>query len=414
MAQVNITLSAEEVLQVMSENRDEAFKLLMKKILDELLLAESEDVLHAGRYERSEERTDSRNGTRERPLVTRIGSITLNVPRHRNVPFHTMLFDNYQRSEAALITTMIEMVINGVSTRKIEKVTETLCGEKFSKSTVSEMCKRLDEEITLFRNRDIDPEKYPFLMVDATYFRTRVEHRIVSSAFFVAIGIDRNGRREVLGFNVYDCESNETWLDFMSSLKKRGLTDVKMITSDAHKAILNAITKVYPDTPWQRCQFHFTKNITETMPEKYREGIRAELGKMYNAKTLEEARRLKEEIVDDYKDVAEKAMDILENGFEDAMTVMILPEAFRKQLRTSNVIERLNRELKRRSNVINIFPNRESVLRLMGQVTIEYNDVLSVQTKRFFKAGWEEYIELKSEVHLKELAHTQQTLLQAA
>lgn len=414
MAQVNITLSGEEVLQVMSENRDEAFKLLMKKILDQLILAESDDILHAERYERSEERTDSRNGTRERPLVTRIGSITLTVPRHRNTPFHTMLFDNYQRSEAALITTMIEMVINGVSTRKIAKVTETLCGEKFSKSTVSELCKRLDVEVDSFRKRKIEGENYPFLMVDATYFRTRVDHRIVSSAFFIAVGIDKEGRREVLGFNVYDCESNETWLDFLGSLKKRGLTGVKMITSDAHKAILRAITKVYPDVPWQRCQFHFTKNITEAMPEKYRAGIRAELGKMYDAKTLEEARRIKEEIVNDYKDVSEKAMDILDNGFEDAMTVMLLPEEFRKQLRTSNVVERLNGELKRRSNVIQIFPTRESVLRLMGQVTIEYNDVLSVQSKRFYNVGWEKYVKIRSENRLKELAHIQQSLLQAA
>ncbi len=186
MAQLNITLNQEEILLLLSENREETFRKLLESSLNSILQAESKEQLGAERYERSSERRDSRNGVRERPLTTRIGRIILQVPRHRNQPFKTLIFDNYSRSEAALIAAMAEMVVNGISSRKVSTVMETLCGTGFSKSTVSEVCKDLDKDVQAFRNRPLTQE-YPFVMTDATYFKVRENHRITSKALMIAI-----------------------------------------------------------------------------------------------------------------------------------------------------------------------------------------------------------------------------------
>ena len=375
MAQLNITLNQEEIQALLLDDRGEAFKKILQASLNKILQVESAEQLKAAPYERSEDRTDSRNGSRDRNLNTRIGRITLQVPRHRNVPFKTLVFDNYSRSEAALVASMAEMVVNGVSTRKVSRVMETLCGMTFSKSTVSEVCKDLDKAVKEFRTRSLEGE-YPFLTVDATYFKVRENNRIISKAFMIAYGTNAEGHREILGFGVYANESAATWTDFLTDLKKRGLTGVLMITSDAHEGILTAIGKVFPTVPWQRCQFHFIRNITDKAPKKYQAGLRAELQEMFNCKSTAEARKVRDRIIDDYRDVAEAAVSCLDDGFESAMTVMLLPAGMRRYYRTSNHIERLNKELKRRSNVIGVFPNEDSVLRLMGSVLIELHDAM--------------------------------------
>lgn len=373
MAQLNITLNQEEILQLLSSNRDDAFKKLLQDSLNSILMAESTEQLKAEKYERSEERTDSRNGTRERQLTTRIGRITLTVPRHRDIPFRSLIFDNYKRSESALITTMAEMVIAGVSTRKVSSVVETLCGTTYSKSMVSEVCKELDDTVNMFRTRPLT-DTYPFVLVDATYFKVRENHRIVSKALLIAYATNSDGIKEVIGFNLYDNESNATWFSFIESLKIRGLSGVRMITSDAHPGIIYAIRKLFPEVPWQRCQTHFSRNILDKTPNRYQKGLQSELSEMYNAHSIEEARRIRDRIIDDYRDVADAAMECLDLGFESVMTVMVLPKPLRKFHRTSNHIERLNRELKRRSDVICVFPNDASIIRIMGSVLMELND----------------------------------------
>ena len=378
MAQLNITLNQDEILQLLSSNREDAFKSLLTECLNGVLQAESTAQLGAEPYERSATRSGSRNGTRERQLNTRIGTITLAVPRHREKPFHTLVFENYSRSEAALVTTMAEMVVNGVSTRKVATVMETLCGTSFSKSTVSEACKSLDKAVKDFKYRPLEG-RYEFMYVDATYFKVRGEHRIGSKAMMVALAITDNGKREIVGFEIYDNESKETWKLFLESLKDRGITDPKLITSDAHDGILYAISKVFPNTPWQRCQTHFSRNILSHAPSKYQKAIHAELTEMYNTTTIAEARAKRDSILEEYSDVAAKAMECLDKGFEDAMTIMALPEGFRKYLRTSNHLERLNKELKRRSHVIGVFPNEGSLNRIIGSVLIELNDVYSLE-----------------------------------
>ncbi len=377
MAQLNITLDQAEILQLLSENSGEAFRNLLQTCLNRILQAESTEQLKAGPYERSEARTDSRNGSRDRALNTRIGQITLHVPRHRNVPFKTLVFENYSRSEGALVTSMAEMVVNGVSTRKVSRVMEELCGTSFSKSTVSEICKDLDKDVQAFRTRPLSGE-YPFLTVDATYFKVRENGRIISKALMVAFGTNAQGHREILGFGVYANESSATWTDFLKSLKKRGMTGVLMITSDAHEGILSAIGKVFPTVPWQRCQFHFIRNITDKAPKKYQAGLRTELQEMFNSKSIAEARKIRDSIVEQYREIAESAMTCLDEGFESSMTVMLLPVGLRKYYRTSNHIERLNKELKRRSRVIGIFPNEDSLLRLMGSFLIEIHDAMLI------------------------------------
>lgn len=392
MAQINITLNQDEILQLMSNDREGAFKKLLQESLNSFMKAESTEQLKAKPYERTDERADSRNGFRDRKLNTRIGTITLKVPRHRNGSFETLIFDEYTRSEAALIASMMEMVVNGVSTAKVGKVVETLCGTSFSKSTVSNICKELDKNVNEFLTSPITGE-YPFVTVDATYFKVREDRKIISKALMVAYAVNRVGIREVIGFGVYSRESKETWKDFFLTLKNRGLSGVRMITADAHEGIQYAISQVFPDVPWQRCQVHFTRNILDKTPKKYREGLRTELREMFTSDTIEQARNRRDEILQDYRDIAEKAMECLETGFESAMTVMIFSENTRKILRTSNHIERLNRELKRRSNVIGIFPNSESLLRLMGSVILERNDVLKGTTRRlFYQPTYEEII----------------------
>ncbi len=410
MAQINITLNEEQILQLLCSDRDEAFRYLLQECLNNVMKAESAEQLNAQRYERTEERTDSRNGFRERELKTRVGSMTLSVPRHRNQPFKTMIFDNYSRSEAALIASMAEMVVNGVSTRKVSKIIETLCGTSYSKSTVSEVCKELDEEVEKFRLRPLS-ENYPFIALDATYFKVREDHEVVSKALMIAYGTDAHGVREILGFGVYPEEATDTWTDFLLELKKRGLEKVLMITSDAHNGMIRAISKVFPGVPWQRCQMHFTKNITEAAPKSQRKNLREDLNKMYRSKTLEEAKRMRDDIISRYKNVAEAAMNCLELGFKDAMTVMTLPERSRRYFRTSNHLERLNRELKRRSDVIGIFPNESSLLRLMGAVLMERNVVLRSSLRVFAEKRYREFEALRP--HLQLIATEQKMKLAA-
>lgn len=227
MAQLNITLNQEEILQLLSDNHDQAFRTLLKDSLNSILMTESTAQLKAEPYERSQDRTDCRNGTRERELKTRIGKITLTVPRHRNVPFKTLVFENYSRGEAALVACMAEMVVNGIATRKVSRVMEALYGTSYSKSTVSDVFRKLDVKVKEFREHPLSGDS-PFLSVNATYFKVRVSHRIIPRAFMIAYGTKQDGHREILGFGVYDNESKNA---FLKSLKERGLKGLLMMTS---------------------------------------------------------------------------------------------------------------------------------------------------------------------------------------
>ena len=397
MAQLHFTLDYDFFVGLFSETKDEAFGKLMEALLNQVLKAESAEQLGVENYERSDDRSDYRNGSRTRSLTTRIGKIELQIPRHRNTPFKTTLFENYQRNEQALIATMMEMVVQGISTRSVKKVTEELCGETFSKSTVSEICKELDVPVKQFKERLL-PERYPFIMADAIYVKTREDHRVRSKALHIAIGINSDGIKEIIGFEVYDTEKTNTWKDFFEGLKSRGLRNVDIVVSDAHKGLVEAIRECFSGSSWQRCQAHFMRNIIDKCPKKYATGLSQELHDMFNASTIEEARRLEKSIYDEYYDVAGASMAILDEGIEDSLTIMALPSKYRIALRTSNIIERENREIRRREKVIQIFPNTESIIRLIGAVLYDDHNDWSVGHRLF---DMKEYYDKFNSIHQK-------------
>lgn len=227
----------------------------------------------------------------------------------------------------------------------------------------------------------------------------------------VALGTNQEGHREIIGFGVYPNESKETWKNFLLSLQKRGLSGLLLVTSDAHEGIRYALSQVYPNVPWQRCQFHFSKNISEKAPKKYQAGIRAELQEMFNCETVAEARKKRDSIIESYADVAESAMECLDKGFESSMSVMELPKPLRRFFRTSNHIERLNKELKRRSKVIGIFPNEASLLRLMGAVLEERSAVMQNGKAVYSRTTYDTLLKSETPAKLVLIAQEQQQLL---
>ncbi len=383
MAQFNITIT-EELLHglFLSNGKDEAFSKLLEEIFNQVLLAQSTEQLGAEPYERTEGRTAYRNGTRERQLTTRIGTLTLRIPRHRNGQFSTELFMRYQRSEQALVLAMMEMVINGVSTRKIESITEELCGKKFSKSTISTLCKNLDPMVNAFRTRPLKSH-YPFLMVDAIYVKVRENKRIQSRGLLIAIGIKEEGHREVVGFQLANSESENSWGEFFGSLKERGLKDVRVVTSDDHKGLVNAVRKHFQGASWQRCQTHFSRNMLDHAPKALQPEIKEDLRRLYESVDLESARKVRDQIIAKYEARAPKATNLLDEAFDDITAVLALPLRYRKRLRTTNGVERLNEEIRRRERVIRIFPNEASVIRLMGALLMEQDEKWQTGRKYF-------------------------------
>ena len=402
MAEFNITLSAEILHGLFLNNgRDEAFSKLLETILNQVLMVQSSEQLGAAPYERTEDRTAYRNGFRERELTTRIGTLTLRVPRHRNGEFSTAMFERYQRSEQALVLAMIEMVINGVSTRKIATVTEELCGKSFSKSTVSSLCGRLDPYVKAFRTRPLNTH-YEFLVVDALYLKVREDKKVISKGLLIAVGITDEGQREVIGFTLADSESEESWGGFFCDLKERGLNSVGLVTSDDHKGLVKAIRKHFQGTAWQRCQTHFSRNVLDKTPKKHQQEVKQSLNRIYNAKDMEESRRLLKETLTAFESEAPNAMKVLEDGFDDAMAVMSLPRKYRQKFRTSNGVERLNEEIRRRDRVIRIYPNGGSVIRLIGALLIEQNERWTTGRKYLDMQDYKEHMEKEREKDKKE------------
>jgi transposase-like protein len=395
MANIQIDLNTELLHGLFSKDgKDEAFSKLLEVILNQVLLHQASEQLGAKSYERSSNRSDYRNGTRNRNLTTRIGTITLDVPRFRSGEFSTSLFSRYQRSEQALVLSLIEMVINGVSTRKVKAVTEELCGTSISKSTVSSLCKKLDPAISKFRNRPLS-NHYPFLIVDAIYVKVRKDSRVISTGLLIVTGVNIDGNREALGFAHADSESESSWGDLFYSLKSRGLKNVDLIVSDNHTGLVNAAKKHFQGSSWQRCQTHFSRNILDATPKRLKSGLKTQLQILYSSPDMEKAITTKNEIIESFEEKAPKAIAILEKGFEDVCAILTLPERYRKRLRTSNSIERLNEEIRRRERVIRIFPNENSLIRLIGALLVEQHEKWSTGKKYFVMDDYLEFLKIK-------------------
>lgn len=372
MAQYNITVD-DEVLKGLFSG-DKGMSQLLEQVLNQVLRVQSSEQLQAEPYERSEERQGYRNGTRPHPLTTRVGTITLRVPRLRNGNFSTELFARYQRSEQALLLALVEMVVNGVSTRKITAITEELCGAEFSKSTVSDLCKRLDPIVHGWNGRNLKDRRYPFVLVDAIVLKIREDGRVRSRAAMIATGVNDEGYREILGIMLGDSESEASWSEFFTWLKSRDLRGVDIVVSDSHSGLVKALQAQFQGATWQRCQTHFMRNFLDATPKHLHDELYGKLRAILDAPDVETARLLLNQVVADYGEKAAKAIRVLENGFDDITAVLSLPERYRKRLRTTNGMERLNEEIRRRDRVIRIYPNRDSVIRLIGALLMEMDE----------------------------------------
>ncbi len=368
VADYDVTLSEALVPGLLEQPT--ALSQLLESALNQVLEAQMREHLAADRYERSDDRAGYRNGTRLRQLFARVGPITLQVPQTRDGSFSTEIFGRYQRSEQAFVLGLMEMVVNGVSTRKVTEITEALCGTAFSKSTVSRLTALLDERVNAFLSRRLDAA-YPFVIVDALFTKTRTDQRVVNKAALIACGVRADGYRDVLGVAIGDAESFATWNSLFGSLRKRGLHGVDFVVSDDHAGLIEAARKNFAGATWQRCQVHLMRNILGQCSSRIRGDVAAALKSIFATTTRAEAIQRRDETLERFGKSAQKAMACLEAGFDDAIAVMDLPEKYRKRLRTNNMLERLNQEIRRRERVIRIFPNDASALRMIGALLAE-------------------------------------------
>jgi transposase-like protein len=373
MTQYNITVSDDMVRELFLGGSDGVMRELMEMVLNQLLQSRAEDKCNAKLYEQTDERADYRNGVRERSFTTRLGKLELEVPRLRTQSVADDLFGKYKRSEQALIAGIAEMVVKGVSTRKVNDVAEALFGSGISKSQVSRMCAVLDPAVAEFRSRPLD-EWYPFVVVDAIYLKVREEKRVVSKALYIAMGVNVSGHREVLGFMMSKSESKDAYVEFFRSLKARGLKRVDLMTSDNHNGLREAIKEEFLGTSWQRCQTHFSRNMLDKTPKKIWPEVKVMLRDIYTAPDINKARERATETVEWLSSRAPKAASLLDESFDDITAVFSLPGKYRLKLRTSNGIERLNEEIRRRDRAIRIYPSDESVMRIIGTALAEQSE----------------------------------------
>ena len=343
---------------------------LVERVVQQVLEAEMTSFLGAGTYERNGERRGWRNGYKPRTLKTRVGGLELMVPKDRDGEFQTELFERYQRSEKAFVLAMVQMYLEGVSTRKVSAITEALCGLEVSKSQVSALTAKLDAEIAEWRMRPLT-EEYPYLIFDARYEKVRRCGAVVSQGVLVAIGISAAGCREVLGCWVAESESEASWGEVFAELKQRGLSGVRYVVSDDHAGMVKAIGRHFQGAVWQRCQVHFVRNALSLCGVAQRPLVLSLMRSVTEAPTREAAKTAFGLAVAELEKKAPKTARLLEEHGEEILGVYALPEAHRKRMRTTNMLERQNQELKRRTRVVRIFPNEQSCLRLVSALLIE-------------------------------------------
>jgi putative transposase len=375
MTQLQFNLNLDILKEsVMDSNIDSVIKASIVLVLNEFMEKERDDHLKASAYERTPSRHDYRNGYYERELLLSIGKIVLRVPRTRSGDFSTSVFEQYARCDQAFVLSMLEMVVNGVSTRKVSNIVEQLCGQKVSKSFVSTLTEKLDPVVNKWANRPLNTMYYPYIFADAMYIKVREHNRVVSKAVYIATAVDENNRREILGLRVDHVESCEAWQRFFQHLQSRGLQAPKLIISDAHKGLKAAIGKEFVGSAWQRCTVHFKKNIITHMPKKDMDEVKIALKRIFEVAKVEDARKYKTEFIEKYGDNSKlaKAIEILEDGFEDAIQYLDEKPMFHKHIRSTNSLERINGEVRRREQVIRIFPNTQSAFRLIGAVLMDY------------------------------------------
>jgi len=368
----NVTLDVEKVKDVLVEQKDFLVPMV-QEAMQTVLEMEMEETLGAGRYERNEGRVGYRSGYYRRRLITRVGTIQLRVPQDRSGHFSTQVFEQYQRSEKALVGALAQMYVQGVSTRKVAAITEELCGHEFSASSISEITRRLDGQLKQFSQRPLELE-YPYVILDARYERVREEGLIVSRAILIALGIDWEGRRQVLAVDYAPRESQNSWREFLLGLKERGLHGVRLVVSDDHPGLKRAVREVLSEAWWQRCYVHFLRNALDYLPRKADDDCLQELRWMYERRDLEEARRDLKGWLEKWAAKYPKLCEWVEANIEETWTYYRLPLAHHKHLKSTNLLERFNQEIKRRTLVVRIFPDDASCLRLIRAIAAETHE----------------------------------------
>jgi putative transposase len=367
----------------------------LERMLNLIMELEVEAKTNAVKHERTAERTAYRNGKRSRNLATGVGEVQLQIPKLRSgESYYPGFLEPRRMVDKALVNVIQEAYINGVSTRKVDRLVEDM-GIKIDKSAVSRMCKELDENVEAFKNRPLTGE-YPYVWLDATFPKVREGGHVQGMALVVAIAVDNDGMRHVLGFDVGMSETGAFWEEFLKSLAARGLSGVKLVISDAHIGLKSAIDKVLQGTAWQRCRVHCMRNILCHVAKKQQGMVAAMIRTIFAQDSYDAAKAQLRNVVNQLERYFPEAMKVLEEAEEEILTYMNFPTAHHPQLYSTNPLERLNKEIRRRSNVVSIFPNRASVIRLIGSVLIEQQDEWLAAEKR--------YMSLESMMKLKLLS----------
>jgi putative transposase len=372
MTRVEVKTAGAAVKELLLQSPD-GLREVVRAVMQEMLEAEMTEALGAEKGERTAERLGYRSGSYGRTLITRVGKLELRVPQDRAGRFSTELFERYQRSERALVATLAEMYVQGVSTRKVKAITEELCGHAFSASSISAINKRLDESLAAFAGRPLQ-ESFPYLILDARYEKVREAGVVMSQAVLIAVGIDWDGRRQILAVEMANRESRSAWKDFLLSLKARGLRGVEFVVSDDHPGLVKAIAEVIPEAAWQRCYVHFLRNALDHLPRKHADDCLQELRWLYDRRDLAEAKADLAAWLGKWSGKYARLTSWVEETIDETLTFFRLPRQHHKHLKSTNMLERLNEEIRRRTYVVRIFPNAESCLRLVRALAVETNE----------------------------------------
>ena len=351
---------------------------MLEWLCAQMMEAEVSNQIGAEKHEQSRERTSHRCGFRPRRLDTRMGTMYLMVPKVRNGGYIPFFVTERKRSEAALIQVVQEAFVQGVSTRKMEKLAKSLGIEGISRSQVSEMTKGLNDQVDEFRNRPLTSDHYPVLWVDALYEKVRYGGRVVSMAILLVCGVNGEGKREVLALEPMLEESKESYRQLFEGLKERGLKRPFLVVSDAHKGLVAAIRECFQGASWQRCKVHFMRNVLVHVPHKEKERFASLLKGIWLTTDIKAAKQRAKDLADEYRTKCPKAIETLEDGLEDALTYLSFPSLDARKVSSNNMLERLNKEIRRRTRVVGIFPNPESYLRLVTAYLMEYSEDWSV------------------------------------